>query len=383
MPTNELAPPTNGPRHVVRRVAWVTPDFPPDRGGVSDHSSAMATVLRAAGYDVLVCSRPHERGFDVLDDELSEFAPDLLIVAYVPLGYAPRTGGLAPAFAKWSIGLRKRLGCPAILLAHEASLPVVYHWHKNELKLVALAIAQMAQFSVVAACFDTVLFSNLLTQRAWAKNLSYLSARFHTIRICSNIPLRLSANPGAELSAQGAFVPSPTILFFGTGHESVLLDYVEKAFLAMLAVEPEAGLVIVGMTPEKLAFHRPSLANFGARVRALGYVEAPLVSLWLQVATLVLAPLIEGVGARKGTVMAALQHGRAVVTTRGPHTCDDIEWDRICILTPLDAEAYATSALEALRAPERRAKVGQAAREEYEAHASPSITALEILSYAY
>ena len=369
-------------RAVLRRVAWVTPDYPPDRGGVSDHSSAMVTVLRAAGHSVLVCAKPHERSFARLDAELSEYRPDVVVVAYTPLGYAPRTGGIAPALTLWSIRLRKRLRCAAVLLAHEASLPGADLWRNRELKLAALAAVQVAQFSVLAASFDSVLFSNAGTQRVWAQWLALLASRFHTIRICSNIPYHFSADARAELAATGYTPPRHTILFFGTGHQSVLFDYVEAAFLALLKIEPSAGLVIVGMSSEKLRQLRPSLADLGARVQALGYVAAPQVSLWLQIAQLVLAPLVEGVSARKGTVAAALQHGKAVVTTRGVHTLDDVAWEEICLLAPLDREAFAATAAAAFADPERSALVGRAARAEYEAHASATVTALAILSHA-
>jgi len=363
-------------------VAWVTPDYPPDRGGVSDHSSAMVNVLREAGHDVQVWSRPHERGFARLNAELLAYGPDLVVVAYVPLGYAPHTGGIAPAFVLWCIGLRRRLRCEAILLAHEASLPAAYLWQNREFKLAALGAAQVGQFAVLVASFDSVLFSNMGTRRLWAEGMPRSAHRLHTIRICSNIPYHSSVDPAAELTAAGYAVPTPTILFFGTGHQSVLFDYVERAFLALLEIEPNAVLVIVGMTAEKLRQLCPSLADLGDRVLALGYVAAPQVSLWLQVAKLVLAPLFEGVSARKGTVMAALQHGQTVVTTRGMQTLEDIAWDEICVLAPFDREAFAAAAVQTFRDPERRSAKGRAARAEYEAHASASVTALRILAYA-
>jgi glycosyltransferase involved in cell wall biosynthesis len=171
-------------------------------------------------------------------------------------------------------------------------------------------------------------------------------------------------------------------LFFGTGHESVLFDYVEAAFTELLKIAPDAGLVVVGMGPEKLYRLRPSLAALGERVQALGYVEAPHVSLWLQVAKLVLAPLIEGVSARKGTVMAALQHGQAVITTKAIHTLDDVAWSEICILSPLDRDYFAATAAKAFQDDEWRTRIGDAARAEYDAHASAAVTASRILSYA-
>jgi glycosyltransferase involved in cell wall biosynthesis len=376
-------PPSPPHRDDRKRIAWVTPDYPPNRGGVSDHSSEMVSCLRAAGHEVLVCSRPHERGFARLDPELLAHAPDLVVVAFTPLGYAPRTGGIALAFMRWCIGLRKRLHCQAILLAHEVNLPLAHHWQSREFKFAALAAAQIAQFSLLAASFDSVLFSNVGTRNAWARRLSRSAERFHTLRICSNIPFSSSIDPRAALLAAGYTVPASTILFFGTGHQTVLLDYVEEAFLALLRIEPNVDLVIVGMSHEKLRQLRPSLADLGVRVHALGYVSAEQVSLWLRVSTLVLAPLAEGVNARKGTVMAALQHGQAVVTTRGVQTRDDIAWDEICVVAPLVREEYATKVAEAFERPEWRSTLGRAARAEYDAHASAPVTAQQILGHAH
>jgi len=369
-------------RAAPKRIAWITPEYPPQRGGVSDHSHEMVKVLRSAGHDVLVCSRPHEAGFDRLDAELAAFGPDLVVVAYTPLAYAPRTGGIAPAFTFWSLGLRRRHRCQALLLAHEASLPLSVHWQKREFKLATLAAVQIAQFVSLTASFDVILFSNAGTQRAWARHVPGLANRSQTIRICSNIPYQSSNDPAAELTASGSSVPNPTVLFFGTGHSSVLFDFVEEAFVAMLESEPNAGLVIIGISPEKLRRLRPSLLAQGTRVQALGYLSAEQISLWLQIARLVLAPLIEGVSARKGTVMAALQHGRTVVTTRGVHTLEDVAWSEICLLTPLDRKAFAAAAVRALHDPGLRAIIGDAARDEYAAHASASVTASMILDYA-
>jgi glycosyltransferase involved in cell wall biosynthesis len=278
--------------------------------------------------------------------------------------------------------LRRRPRYQAILLAHETSLSAAYHWKTREFELVGLAAVQVAQFAVLTACFDSVIFSNESTQRAWVQLMPPLAKRFHTTRICSNIPHHFSVDPTQELLAAGYSVHSPTILFFGTGHEAVLFAYLDAAFRALSELEPRARLVIVGMSPEKLREVRPTLADLGDRVQALGYVAAPQVSLWLQVATMVLAPLVEGVSARKGTVMAALQHGQAVVTTRGANTLDDIAWNEICFLSRLDQDAFTEAAIEAFQSPERRAALGRSARAEYEANASAAVTAARILDHA-
>ncbi len=369
-------------RALPKRIAWITPDYPPDRGGVSDHSSAMVSELRSAGHEVLICSRPHERGFGALDAELAAYCPELVVVAYTPLAYAPRTFGIAPAFTRWSVGLRRRLRCHAVLLAHEASLPVTFHLQRREFKLASLAAIQVAQFfhshrdfrrrPVLEFGYPTYLGAALVTFGQSVSHDSYLLE--YPLPFQLRAECRPDGNRFLRAKSDGAV--------FRNRHDSVLFDYLEEAFVALLETDPSVSLVVVGMSPEKLRRLRPSLADLGGRVRALGYVAAEQVSLWLQVATLVLAPLIEGVSARKGTVMAALQHGRTVVTTQGIRTLEDIAWNEICLLTPLDRKAFAAMAVKAFLDPKLRAVIGRAAQAEYEAHASASVTASMILDYA-
>jgi glycosyltransferase involved in cell wall biosynthesis len=366
----------------MTRFAWLTPGYPPDRGGVSDHSYAMVNELRAGGHDVLVCSKPQERGFSHLTAELETFRPDAVVVAYTPLAFAPRTGGISAAFTFWCMRMGRRLDASTLLLAHEASLPVGFHLQRHEIKLAMLGAAQILQFEILMRTFDSVVFSHEGNRDIWVKRVPRLRGRLHTVRICSSVPFVRSADPRAELAASGYSLPARAILFFGTGHDSVLFDYVEAAIIALLKFDPEVQLIIIGMDAAKLRRARPSLADLGSAVQTLGFVPAREVSLWLQVAEMLLAPLIEGVNARKTTVMAAFQHGLAVITTRGFHTRADIEWGSICTLAPLERRAFAALAVRCFQDPSLRASLGTAAKAEYEAHASPSVTAAQLFAQA-
>lgn len=365
----------------MTRVAWVTPTFPPDRGGVSDHSYAMVGALRDQGHTVLVCSKPHEQGYKRVNEELRDFKPEALVVAYVPLGFAPRTGGISPAFTLWCTQLRNQLEASLLLIAHEVCLPIADHWGRRELKLALLGAAQAAQFEVLARCFDSIAFSHEASRQIWANRIGKLQSRMHTIRICSSIPKVVSSNPAAELASSGYSVPRHTLLFFGSGHPSVSFEYVEAALVELIKVEPEARLVVIGLDAAKLRKIRPTLADFGERVQALGFVPARAVSLWFQVADLVLLPFVDGVNARKTTVMAALQHGCALATTRGVNTQEDIPWDRLCAVAPLEKAAYAAMSVKCFRDASWRAELGAAGRMDYEAHASPAVTAAQLLAY--
>lgn len=365
----------------MTRIVWVTPGYPPDRGGVSDHSFAMVSALREQGHEVLVCSRPHERGFANLDAELDRFRPDVIVVAYVPNGFAPRTGGISPAFTFWCTQLRRRSSASLLLLAHEICLPIPEHFRRRQLKLALLGVAQAAQFEVLARAFDCVFFSHERSRAIWARRMPHLRDRLHTIRICSSLPVIPSLDPAAELASSGYTVPAKTVLFFGTGHESVSFDYVEAALVELAKVEPNTRLVIIGMDAAKLRRIRPTLSDLAPMVQTLGFVPARDVSLWFNVAQLVLLPFGDGVNARKTTVMAAFQHGRALATTVGVNTAEDIPWGRLCALAPLDRAAFAATAVRCFLDAEWRARLGEAARADYEAHASPSVTAAQLLAY--
>ncbi len=367
---------------MTTRVAWITPEYPPDRGGVSDHSHSMVTALRAQGHEVAVWSKPHQKNFQRVGEEIIAFNPEVIVLAYVPLGFAPRTGGISPALVLWWARMRRRLRAFTLLLAHEVSLPVVAHWHRRELTRTLLGSAQLVQFELLAHASNRVVFSNEATRDTLSKLSPLLRRRFDTTRISSSISRAKSLDPRAELAAAGYSVPAKIVLFFGTGHESVLFDYVESALRALLLIEPELCLIIIGMDATKLRARRPALAEFGPHVQALGFVPAHAVSLWLQLAELVLVPLAEGVNARKTTVMAALQHGAAVVATRGVHTREDIAWASMCALSPLDRQQFAATAVRTYQDAAERARLAEAGRAEYEANASVDVTASRLLALA-
>lgn len=109
--------------------------------------------------------------------------------------------------------------------------------------------------------------------------------------------------------------------------------------------------------------------NDGIRARSLTPEE---VSAWLTRADLVLAPFVDGVSARRGSVMAALAHGRPVVSTQGWCTISEdraefSDWSRIAALSPAtDSEAFASRVVELLKNPDRALCIAQAGRMRHE-----------------
>jgi glycosyltransferase involved in cell wall biosynthesis len=70
---------------------------------------------------------------------------------------------------------------------------------------------------------------------------------------------------------------------------------------------------------------RAQEASLADRIIWTGYVDAADVSAYLQAADVVVLPYRDGVSLRRGTLMAALSHSCAVVSTAPPAPMPDLE----------------------------------------------------------
>jgi glycosyltransferase involved in cell wall biosynthesis len=93
----------------------------------------------------------------------------------------------------------------------------------------------------------------------------------------------------------------------------------------------------------------------GIETYAPGEIPAAELAALIGASDLFLAPLIDGVSARRTSAMAALQHGVAVVATCGPLTDAILERSGALVLCHADDEqAFAHAAAAVARDPARR-----------------------------
>jgi glycosyltransferase involved in cell wall biosynthesis len=114
----------------------------------------------------------------------------------------------------------------------------------------------------------------------------------------------------------------------------------------------------------RLAAEHPALAG---RLVATGPLEAADVSRHLQVCDLVIQAYPDGVTGRRGSVMAALGHGLAVVTNRGRLT--EPVWDDsggVALASGSGPDELAAAADRLLADPGARAQMQAAARVLYD-----------------
>jgi glycosyltransferase involved in cell wall biosynthesis len=133
----------------------------------------------------------------------------------------------------------------------------------------------------------------------------------------SNIPL--VPTPRAEARAALGIGDTTLVLgLFGTAHGSRLLGLVRSAVETACGVHPDAVVLYMGPHVQPIC-----AAMQGLPVLAEGPLPAEEVSRRFAAVDICLAPFVDGVSTRRGSLMAGLQHGVATVGTCGPLT-DDI-----------------------------------------------------------
>ncbi len=102
--------------------------------------------------------------------------------------------------------------------------------------------------------------------------------------------------------------------------------------------------------------------ELGERVHWTGFLDDAGVSATLQASDLIVLPYRDGVSLRRGTLMAALAHGRPILSTLPPEPVPELRHgDNIWLAPPDDVAALAEAAAALLAEAPLRARLGEAA----------------------
>jgi glycosyltransferase involved in cell wall biosynthesis len=287
-----------------------------------------------------------------LDDALA--GVDALILHYNPFSWGRR--GFAPWLVPTLARLRRRRPDLVVgILAHERYVDM------NGIRWALMGGWQRVQFLAVLR-FADVAWSSI---EAWTERLrSQTRAPVAQIPIASNLPDRRAARLAAR-ERLGLDGDRHAIAAFGTDHPSRLMGHVEAAVGAVADGGTPVMLLNLGAGAPAVTVHVP-----GVTVVAPGRLPPSAVAEHLAAADLYLAPFVDGVSARRTTLMAALQHGLPVVGTDGPLTDTAMREARdALLLTPSrDRDAFAAAARALAADEEQLRRRGKAARRLYETH---------------
>ena len=353
----------------------LTGEYPPNPGGVSDYSAQVAEGLAKAGVSVHVWTM--DRGpSPIVDGEgvsvhrlegswsrsglrrlgimLDEFpAPRRLLVQYYPNAWGYK--GLNVGFVRWLKSRRLR-GDDIRAVFHEP-------WYRPEprdrpWRLVLPPVHRLMARGVLEA--STTVYVTIPYWETLLRPLSP-STRFVGLPVPSNVPHVADAGAVAAIRRKLAREGTLIVGTFGTYREEIAPRL--RAILPTLLSKPDRVGLLLGRNGPAFA---STLAVDPSKIVATGELPPREVALHLQACDVLVQPYRDGVTGRRGTVMAALCQGLAVVTTSGRMT-EPLWHESGCVaLAPEDDHAAIVKSAEDLLAdPAKRERLGNRAKSVY------------------
>jgi len=368
------------------RVLFITGEFPPMQGGVGDCTNEIAHSLAALNVDVQVLTstraqpairhspftiRPTVSNWNwsslrTIDQVCREFKPDIVHIQYQTgaFGLHPAinlTPPLVPLFPSFPSHIR------FVATFHDLLPPYLFPKAGAARDWVTRVLAQ--------SC-DAVISTNdddYLKLETW--NLEHLDL----IPIGSNITTEPIANYQREAwRAKLGVAENETLLcYFGFLNESKGGETLIRA----LAQLPNAKLLMIG---GQVGASDPTNIAYLAKIKSLisdlqltnriiwtDHVPPEIVSAHFYASDICVMPYRDGASYRRGTLMAALAHGMAIVTTVNSQqsTVDSdrlprlIDSENCLLVTPDNPQAIASAVHRLMSSSELRTRIGAGAHE--------------------
>ena len=383
------------------KIGLVTGEYPPMEGGVGAFTAELAKALHELGHTVhIITSRearppdaprtftsaiePIDIGFAQLHPRLNRWRwPSLAVIADVVLRqeldvvniqYQPAAYNMNSAainFLPWRL---KNVVKTAVTF-HDLRVPYLFP-KAGPLRQTAVNFLARSADGVIAtnpADYES-LISNLqspsLFQRKGAK--AQRERQLAQIAIGSNITVHPTNHiETEEIRHSLGLQPQDTLLgYFGFLNESKGADTLIEA---LAGLDGRFHLIFIGgqTGASDAANNQSFLDGLQAQIQALGVTERvhwtgflsdARVSAHLQAADMLVMPYRDGASLRRGTLMAALAHGRPLITTTPTNPTPHLVSGENCCLVPVgEAGALATAVQTLANDAPLREKLGQGA----------------------
>lgn len=355
------------------RLGIITGEFPPLAGGVGDYSHELARALAEQDAEVHVltdvrCAGQLAAGFNLHPVIRRWSFPALWDIR--ALARQLRLDWLNVQYQAAAFGLGAPIhflpdiaGAPSIVTFHDLRLPYLF---PKAGPLRPWAVTHLARSARGAVATDPADEAEL--RRRGVRQVAH-------IPIGSNIAPE--PPPGYDRArwraAHGVGERDFLLGYFGFLNHSKGGDVLVQAVAALVERRAPVRLVLIGgaagaSDPTDAAFaaqverliRRHGLEN---RLQRTGFVPTPEVSAHLLACDAVVLPYRDGASLRRGSLMAALAHGCAVVTTRPAASVAELrEGENVRLVPPDSPEALVLAISALLDAPDLRARLGAQAR---------------------
>ena len=354
-------------------VLLISPDFPPARGGVADHTLRLAHELAARGpVAVLTSTANQSRQPFPVHAEISDWtnsesleriiatlaANKTLLWQYVPHMYG--RGGVNAVIGKVMHRLQHHVH-GQLVIAHEIAAPFSPLPHR-----FWYALNHRRQWRQILAAAGAVGISSEAWLTEWTRREPQHAGKLFLLPSPSAIPVvPVPATHARDWRAAHQLPAKCRVLaYFGTMSANKQFHWVQLAWeLARVSRHGRVALALAGgdaaiTVPDAL---RPLF-------RPLGYLPADEVSRLLQAADVLALPFIDGVSERRTSFMAGLSHGCAVATTLGHNTGSTLRHADFFAATEATDEAGFVATVHSLLTDDaRRTRLAAAGREAFQA----------------
>jgi glycosyltransferase involved in cell wall biosynthesis len=365
---------TPNQRHII------TPEYPPQSGGVSDYVVQLAEGLAREGEEVHVwepaaangspppgivhvhrdLGRMRPRDLKTTGEKLDNFpAPRNILLQWVPHGFGYRSMNLGFCFWLWK---RARRGDRLEIMVHEAFLRFEGSWRQY-----GAAFVHRLMTIILLRAAQRIWVSIPRYEQMWRPYTFGRQIPFQWLPLPGNVPVVRDPRSIAALHVQYAGPDGLLIGHFGTFGRLVdnILEVVipkildQNAAARIVLIGPGAGFL------DQLIAQHPRLAG---RIYSTGSLAAtdPALSCHISACDLLIQPYPDGVSSRRTSLMAPLLHGKPVVSTSGPAT--ESIWigcGAVSMTATQDTEAFVEAVNHLCADAGQRADMACAARKLY------------------
>ena len=273
---------------------------------LSSEDTELSPIVRAS---VVPCfSMTGNNRFVGLSKQLLETQADAVVLQYNPFAWGRR--GWAPDLIKVIRHFKT--------VRPDVHLGVMFHeiYAPNKgIRPRLMRLWQIRQFRSLATLADTCFFSTGL----WAENEK--SRRPQAV----NVHLPVGANlptptVDRQIARSNLGIRTDALVFglFGGGHVSKQLSWIGDAVRNVIDKNTNQGPIVLLHVGGEEAFVRKELGN--VPLTQTGRLDAHNATNAIAAMDIFLGPLTDGISTRRGSIIAALQAGIAVVSTAGYHT---------------------------------------------------------------
>ncbi|RME81963.1 MAG: glycosyltransferase family 1 protein [Caldilineae bacterium] len=359
----------------ARRILFVTGEYPPMQGGVADYTRTLALALAELGHDVAVFTSrqalPAREGDRIplytadrgwgwrmwsgLDAVVRAWQPDVVHIQYQTAAF-----GMHPAVNLWPWRPWHRPPCHTAVTFHDLLFPYLFPKAHPVRRWVTYTLARSCTLAITTNPEDTL-------------KLRRHRSDVVEIPIGSNIPC--APPPDFDRVAHRRRLGLPpdaaVIAYFGFLNASKGGETLVDVLAAVRARGYDAYLLMIGGrvgASDPTNYHylqqvERRIDRLGLRDYVLwtGHVPADQVSAAFLCADLCLLPYRDGASYRRGSFMAALEHGMAIVTTTPRVPYPDLE-DVVLAAPAGEVSALTTAVVRLIQDPAIRRTMGERAR---------------------